>query len=1808
MASTVRKLFKSKHASSSTSQKTINSREIMSKITTFNQEISNDQLPHISPENIYQIGTFDFKTAYSIKEHEQTLSLQNEFEEIKLLSSMALENYKRKKFNYIHFGLIQIAIKPLSRTGIDSPILMLLRDKTLLKFEDSLLGAVQSNLCNGAIYFNCAPNFQVSLHDPTIFNTLVLNVHLPEIKFQQERHGYLLLYRIYFKQSTSEFNPRCLLQDDKGETTILAVHSKDTPTSTYTPKQLKWTEITIPDQWKINITQPPRNFEQRTITSITEQYDGKVLLKFGSFRDPPSLKISSFYPRSSFSDYRTRQDSTESEESVEQILTKNQEKKPINFQAPIAEPIQPSEAGSSNFPTSPTPSDFKSINIISKVFTIDKHYLKEEFLSHQNRDKRKWYFETFTKEKLTSFREIWYSYMEIIEINIPFFTWFETYALENKIDYPYKDKSINTSSTLSHTWEMTNGETHKSVHPPLKDIKIHTPQRQVIATPFRTGANRDDRDSINMADIKIVYEQNNYQSQILHTISRQIDHIDNKLDKDENVLLTNYQPLLPPFNTISPPLFKPLTKPIKFPENEILKSISSRLDRLDKGKGINNIDENIQSETDIEINRIKRNFQQSKKPYYPRHSPPDLLFEEHNKFPSTNFYNGEGIYEWNIDGRSEYEMMNLFQEMGMATLAYKSKGMSDKQACLLLISGFNGALKFWWDNALDITSQDSIINHTETRRVEGDDGFYEEEQVQNAVEVLLHTITMHFVGNPSEELTSKKLILTNLRCPTLGDFKWYKDIFITNIFQRNDCNQPFWKERFIAGLPSFFAERLISKLKDFSGGQPVPWDTITYGQLFAFVKKEGLQICQEHKDKQKTNKFKFGETMGSFCEQYGYHRLTPPSRERQKTRKQNKSFYPQPYNKRKRFSKRFSNSYYTKNKNPKQPNKKEKIICWNCKRPGHKSTDCKMKRKINEIFHDQQDIKEKLEKLLLSETENSEELSSDPSLDIIESESDTSTENSENYSDDICNCKTINVITKDIDKQFLIDIIDKIDDQETKKEYLLKLKDLVQRENQLLTPQPFSLNRIIEKYPSPTLFKQVTTGELQGEVKNLKAQIKELQQIVHQHQLHQLQVDARLALIEPKICQPQPITTDEPSTSNHNKHEKTEEEEYIQIINKINYQKWYTKITLHIGYDFKLETIALLDTGADYNCIREGIIPTKFYEKTYEKLSGANGSSLKVNYKLPKAKICNKNYCFKTQFILVKNLSQEVILGTPFFTQIYPFKVTELGITTKIVGEKIIFEFLSPMKTKEILALQNSTIEKSINLIDRKQKHILYLQQEIKYQQIEQQLHDPQIINKIKKLETELLAQVCSELPNAFWERKKHIVEIPYEKDFNEKNIPTKARPIQMNQELLEHCKKEIQELLDKNLIRKSKSPWSCSAFYVNNQAEKERGVPRLVINYKPLNNIIQWIRYPIPNKRDLLKRLYEACIFSKFDMKSGFWQIQIAEKDKYKTAFTVPFGHYEWNVMPFGLKNAPSEFQNIMNEIFNPYTTFSIVYIDDVLIFSKSIDQHFKHLYTFLNIVKKHGLVVSAKKMQIFQTKIRFLGHNIYQGTITPISRSIEFASKFPDEIKEKTQLQRFLGCLNYISDFLPNLRKTIQPLFQRLQKNPIPWSGLHTSLVRDIKKKVTTLPCLVIPHPNAFMIVETDASEIGYGGILKQKLPESTQESIVRFHSGIWLGPQKNYSTVKKEVLSIVNCISKFQDDLINKKFLLRVDCKSAKEILQKDVKNLVSKQIFARWQAILSVFDFDIQYIKGENNSLPDFLTREYLQGKSQDYQNE
>ena len=209
---------------------------------------------------------------------------------------------------------------------------------------------------------------------------------------------------------------------------------------------------------------------------------------------------------------------------------------------------------------------------------------------------------------------------------------------------------------------------------------------------------------------------------------------------------------------------------------------------------------------------------------------------------------------------------------------------------------------------------------------------------------------------------------------------------------------------------------------------------------------------------------------------------------------------------------------------------------------------------------------------------------------------------------------------------------------------------------------------------------------------------------------------------------------------------------------------------------------------------------------------------------MPNVHICNDGVCFETVFILIKDLSFKIILGNPFMALLYPFLTTVEGIKTNVLGKDIFFKFILPPIPKEIYSLDNISIIKEIGkeIIYRKNRHLLSLKLEIIYERIVDQLTDPILNRKIEVFKKQIGTKICFNLPIAFWHRHRHIAQLPYEKDFNERQIPTKARPIQLNNELLEHCKKEIEDLLNKGLVRKIKSPWSCVAFYVNKQVEHE--------------------------------------------------------------------------------------------------------------------------------------------------------------------------------------------------------------------------------------------------------------------------------------------------------------------------------------------------------------------------------------------------
>jgi hypothetical protein len=238
--------------------------------------------------------------------------------------------------------------------------------------------------------------------------------------------------------------------------------------------------------------------------------------------------------------------------------------------------------------------------------------------------------------------------------------------------------------------------------------------------------------------------------------------------------------------------------------------------------------------------------------------------------------------------------------------------------------------------------------------------------------------------------------------------------------------------------------------------------------------------------------------------------------------------------------------------------------------------------------------------------------------------------------------------------------------------------------------------------------------------------------------------------------------------------------------------------------------------------------------------------------------------------------------------------------------------------------------------------------------------------------------------------------------------------------------------------------------------------------------------------------------------------------------------GHYEWNVMPFGLKNAPAKFQRVMDNTLKPYFDWLIVYIDDILVFSSSVEQHFKHLRKFMQVVKEAGLVFSKKKLELFKTEVKYLGHIIRNGELTLQTHAVEFVDKFPDKITDKVQLQRFLGSLNYISHFYKGCAQDRKLLNDRLKKDPTPWTEAHSQAVRNIKSKEKTLPLLYISNDDLPKIVETYASNLGWGAILKQvrKQEGKKREEIVQFASGLWQASEKNYFALDKEIKASSKC----------------------------------------------------------------------------------
>ena len=356
-----------------------------------------------------------------------------------------------------------------------------------------------------------------------------------------------------------------------------------------------------------------------------------------------------------------------------------------------------------------------------------------------------------------------------------------------------------------------------------------------------------------------------------------------------------------------------------------------------------------------------------------------------------------------------------------------------------------------------------------------------------------------------------------------------------------------------------------------------------------------------------------------------------------------------------------------------------------------------------------------------------------------------------------------------------------------------------------------------------------------------------------------------------------------------------------------------------------------------------------------------------------------------------------------------------------------------------------------------------------------------------------------------------------------------------------EELTRQVDELLNKGLIRESKSPCAVPAMLV----PKKDGSWRMCVDSRTVNKITIEYRFPIPRLDDLLDQLYGASIFSKIDLRSGYHQIRMREGDEWKTAFKTRDGLYELMVMPFGLSNAPSTFMRFMNHILKPCIgNFVVVYFDDILIYSKNSMEHLEHLRQLFSILREQRLFVNLKKCDFYVDRIIFLGYVVTKDGIEMDRSKIEAITNWPTP-SSIHDVRSFHGLVSFYRRFIRGFNSIMAPITECLKGDKFKWTSVAEESFKLIKKKVTEAPCLVLPDFNKVFEVESDASQVGIGVVLSQ------EGRPIAFFSEKLNEAKRKYSTYDKEFYAIYRALFHWSQYLLYKPFVLFPDHEALKFI---------------------------------------------------------
>ncbi|GJV61561.1 putative reverse transcriptase domain-containing protein [Tanacetum coccineum] len=451
---------------------------------------------------------------------------------------------------------------------------------------------------------------------------------------------------------------------------------------------------------------------------------------------------------------------------------------------------------------------------------------------------------------------------------------------------------------------------------------------------------------------------------------------------------------------------------------------------------------------------------------------------------------------------------------------------------------------------------------------------------------------------------------------------------------------------------------------------------------------------------------------------------------------------------------------------------------------------------------------------------------------------------------------------------------------------------------------------------------------------------------------------------------------------------------------------------------------------------------------------------------------------------------------------------------------------------------------------------------------------------------------------------------------------PVARAPYRLAPSEMKELSKQLQELSDKGFIRPSSSPWGAPVLFV----KKKDGSFRTCINYRELNTLTVKNRYPLPRIDDLFDQLQGSSIYSKIDLRSGYHQLRVREQDIPKTAFRTRYGHYEFQVMPFGLTNAPAVFMDLMNRVCKPYLDkFVIVFIDDILIYSKDereheehlkailellkkeklyakfskcefwipIDEkeHEEHLKAILELLKKEQLYAKFSKCEFWIPKVQFLGHVIDSRGIHVDPAKIESIKDWASP-KTPTEIRQFLGLAGYYRRFIEGFSKIAKSMTKLTQKGiKFDWGEKEENAFQLIKQKLCSAPILALPEGSEDFVVYCDASHKGLGVVLMQR------EKVIAYASRQLKVYEKNYTTHDLELGSVVFALKIWRHYLYETRCTVFTDHKSLQHIL--DQKEINMRQ--RRWLELLSDYDCDIRYHPGKANVVADALSQAQIEAQ-------